>query len=505
MTIAMKRQITDDEKTEILQKYGRKCFATGHEIVDGETVQFDHIHAFNLGGGSYLDNIAPMCEEHNKRKGSLPLADFRTKLKLEQFFKKGDRLTLRDFLEFLKEEKSLDNFGRAVSLTHSDDGLLLECDGDSTHFTLYECSITKSTYFYGPINVSWLDSDDDEDENIGLQPRYLIIDKVFNLYRHFVKHPVMQPSIGRIVNGNRIRLFDGQHKVAALLLAGERSFDCKIYVKHDVRLLNQTNIAAHDKYAQTRFFSSVMVLKLGSQFGGDFEEYKNREDGESKSEAGFMKFLMNKSGQTMTNADLNKRFRSYLFNSVLNHEGNLLSELVSPTNRSTADKPLTIDMLSKSIFACFLYRHPVEDDMASPSYKREHEIDNVADLMNMLHQAGLASWNSKVGVNDEGQRSLLRLYRSKSIMAWTELVRDAIFGKLEIVDAEERERPFYRKLSDDDRARIRGVIDRLYSWPMWSSPLDSEIDRTLADKKSAVKRWLKDKGLTTGYLMGAPE
>ena len=207
----------------------------------------------------------------------------------------------------------------------------------------------------------------------------------------------------------------------------------------------------------------------------------------------------------MTNADLNKRFRSYLFNSVLHHDGNLLSELVSPTNRSTADRPLTIDMLSKSIFACFLHRHPVEDDMASPSYKREHEIDNVSDLMNMLHQAGLASWNSKVGVNDESQRSLLRLYRSKSIMAWTELVRDAIFGKLEIVDAEERERPFYRKLSDVDRARIRGVIDRLYSWPMWSSPLDSEIDRTLADKKSAVKKWFKDKGLTTGYLMGAPE
>jgi len=40
---------------------------------------------------------------------------------------------------------------------------------------------------------------------------------------------------------------------------------------------------------------------------------------------------------------------------------------------------------------------------------------------------------------------------------------------------------------------------------MWDSSNNSEIDRILADNKSAVKEWLKSKGLTTGYLMGAPE
>jgi hypothetical protein len=40
---------------------------------------------------------------------------------------------------------------------------------------------------------------------------------------------------------------------------------------------------------------------------------------------------------------------------------------------------------------------------------------------------------------------------------------------------------------------------------MWTSPQNSEIDRILADNKSVVKKWLKDKKLTAGYLMGAPE
>ncbi len=83
----------------------------------------------------------------------------------------------------------------------------------------------------------------------------------------------------------------------------------------DLRLLNQTNIAAHDKFAQTRFYTSVMVMKLGAEFGADFEKYKNLEDGAAKSEAGFMRFLEQRPrNQTMSERH-QERFRSYLYNS----------------------------------------------------------------------------------------------------------------------------------------------------------------------------------------------
>jgi hypothetical protein len=49
------------------------------------------------------------------------------------------------------------------------------------------------------------------------------------------------------------------------------------------------------------------------------------------------------------------------------------------------------------------------------------------------------------------------------------------------------------------------VVERLVNYKLWESPPDSEIDRILADNKSVVKEWLKSKGLTTGYLMGAAE
>ncbi len=130
---------------------------------------------------------------------------------------------------------------------------------------------------------------------------------------------------------------------------------------------------------------------LGTEFGLDFERYKNLEDGSTKSEAGFIRFLERE--QALTKAERNKRFRSYLYNSVLEHKDNALARYVSTGNRSTDDKPLTVDMLNKSLFACFLYSEPVEDNMTTDAYKRDDEIENNVLLMKMLYDLALHGYD----------------------------------------------------------------------------------------------------------------
>jgi hypothetical protein len=164
------------------------------------------------------------------------------------------------------------------------------------------------------------------------------------------------------MSGRKVVLFDGQHKTAALLWTGRRSFECKVYINPDLKVLNNTNISAHDKFSQTRFYSSIMVLKLGDEFGSDFENYKLLEDDAIKSEAGFLRYLGNQ--QSLTKADLNKRFRSYLYKLVLDNPDNKLNEFISKANRGTKDKPITIDMLTKSIFANFLYTEPAWEQLS---------------------------------------------------------------------------------------------------------------------------------------------
>ena len=501
MAITLKRQLTDDEKQQILDMHGRNCWATSHSIPASETVQFDHIRAFVEGGTSEMHNIAPMCEMHNKAKGRLPLEDFRVRLRLLDFFSGGDALTLRDLLLYLKNEGDIEEFGQHVIAEEQGDDINIETPTKRLEYDLYKSPATGWQYFYATLPVDLLDSDDATDHKMGLQPRYLIFDKVFNMYRHFQRHPVLQPSIGRLDDG-RILVFDGQHKMAALLWNGQREFECKVYLSPDLRLLNDTNISAHDKFAQTRFYSSIMVLKLGTEFGVDFASYKNLEDGSVKSEAGFMVYMGRE--RNLSAAERNERFRSYLYNAVLEDETNKAAEFVSKSNRSTDEKPLTIDMLSKSIFSAFMYREPVEDNMATDTYKRDSEVANTVAVMNMLYDLALASWNSKAGPKDDNQRKLNRLFRSKSIMSWSELLKDAVCAKLELYDADERARPFYRDLSPEDLNRVKTVMERLINWKWWVSP-DEEIDRVLADNKKAVKDWFKDHGLTTGYLMGAAE
>ena len=503
MTITLKRQLTDDEKQIVLKQHGRTCYATGHAISEDEQVQFDHIKAFSLGGASDTANIAPMCATHNKEKGQLSLFDFRTKLRLKEFFSQGDKLTLKDLLEYLKGKKEIKEYGQLVTILESDGTVTVSSAHAAFKTTLQKCPATGWKYFYCILDVELLNSDDDEDGAIGLQPRYLIEDKVFDHFRHFQTHPVLQPSIGRIVKSS-IRIFDGQHKIASLLWNGRTQFECKVYVDSELRLLNQTNIAAHDKYAQTRFFSSVMVNKLGSQFGQDFLIYKDAEDIPLKSESGFIAWLRKKDA-ALTSAQINERFRSYLDNAVLDDENNRLGKLVSSTNRSTDQKPITIDMLKKSLLSGFLYREPVSDGLTSAAYKREIEIVNLISIMNAMYDQAFNQWNADAGPTDQHQRQLNRMLRSKSIMAWSELFRDAVAAKLDLVDSEERARPLYRVISDDQMKQIGSVFARLSDWKRWSAPESDEIDRVLADNKSEVKEWFKKHGLTTGYLLGAPE
>jgi hypothetical protein len=162
-------------------------------------------------------------------------------------------------------------------------------------------------------------------------------------------------------------------------------------------------------------------------------------------------------------------------------------------------------MLSKSLFASFLYTEPVDDNMATDAYKRDNEIENNVALMNMLYDLALAGWNPKLGMQDGTQQKLSRIFRSKSILAWSELLKGAVCGKLDMDDPDDQARPFYREFADKDLVSIRKVVEKFVNWSRWSAPPSDEIDRVLADNKAEVKKWLKAKGLTTSYLVGAPE
>jgi hypothetical protein len=248
-----------------------------------------------------------------------------------------------------------------------------------------------------------------------------------------------------------------------------------------------------------------MVLKLGAEFSKDFDDFKNLEQPQLKSEQAFFAYLLNKPNTMLTKAELNRRFRAHLYRSVLSDTRNTLDKFVSRANRGTDEQPITMDMLEKSIFAHFLYREPTAQSMTSDEFRRDDELNNMVELCAMLVDGGLCSWDHKAPIDDQNRLRLVRMFGSKSMMAWSELLWDAVCGRLDIDDTDERLRVFYRALSTGDLERVRKTVQRLYEWQRWIAPKDDQIDRVLSDKKTAVKDWFRANGLTTGYLMGATE
>ena len=501
MSTSIRRNPTEEEKQIIFRRYGgRKCFATGHSIPDSEDVHFDHILALDAGGTNDLSNIAPMCAEHNMQKKTMSLGDFRTKLRIRAFFEQGANQTLNHLLQFCRNNRMIDKFGSAVSVSPSGDNVVIEsANVQRIEVPLHKCPITGWGYFYATLPVALIGSDDGTGEGTGLQPRFLIEDKVFNLYQHFQHYPVLQPSIGRVDNG-RVKIFDGQHKIAGLLWNERKYFECKVYCEDaDTRILNRTNISAHDRYSQTRFSASIMIGKLGKEFAEALDAYR-ASPGEEKTEDGLLGFIVQRDPGVTKKSDLMKTFRSGLYDFILNHESNGLSALVSKSSRSNAQQPITVDMLQKSLFKDFLFRNTVDEDMNTEGYLREVEMSNLVFFFNLLYEEGLSRYAE---ADADERRRLSRIMGSKPMIAWSDILKGAICATMELYDQQDRDRPFYRRLSDKDKDKIQRVVHRLLDWAIWNSPEDSEIDRMLNNKQTAVRDWLKEHGLSTGYLLGA--
>ena len=71
-----RRQLTDPEKEAVIARCGMRCFINDHPIESDADLEFDYIHGVRKGEGT-VDNMAPVCMRHKRRKGNLSLFEYR--------------------------------------------------------------------------------------------------------------------------------------------------------------------------------------------------------------------------------------------------------------------------------------------------------------------------------------------------------------------------------------------------------------------------------------------
>jgi hypothetical protein len=479
------RQITDAEKQAVLRRQGLRCFIDNHPIDSEDDVEYDHVHPYSEDGATAIENIAVVCRRHNREKRNLSLSEFRDRLKLRAFFGGARKRWLDDLLS---EKLGPSGFGQPVSLEVRSDDVGLFFDGQQVDTPLVECPATQEKYFFASIPVALVKNDRE------LQPRALEPERLWELYRHLLRHTQLQPAVCRLVDDSLL-LFDGQHKAAAQVWAGRSAINCKVYLNPDVRRLKETNLSAHDKLRQMPFYTSTLLEKYAGMAKEDWDEFLLSSG--PKTESAFVEFMRAKAN--LSKGDATKRVRSLIYRDILEHSDNELRDYIAEENR-TRENPLTMSRLEKTFFAEFLAPPPLNDEFESESYHRDEERTNFIRLVNLIVDRALAGkWAPER--KDAAHMKAARIFSAGSLRAWVPFLRDALAPALQVFEHDERKRLLYRSLGDEDFQNIEQLVDRLFSHQVWEDP-DPELNDLRYDNAERAREMLRRWGLTPNWILG---
>jgi hypothetical protein len=497
----MKRQLNDQEKQVVRAQQmssdgSLRCFISGEVIADTDEIEYDHIQAFSKGGDTEVSNIRIVLKKYNRRKSDQSLYDVRDNLKLERLFQeKKNNIKLQDIFE-LKEAKL-----KSTHATLSDTSVLIDDGNDKRSYSLLRDEILGTSYFYGRVPVKWLENDDAE----GLQPRVIDFKRLIILRDHLKDHPQLAPSISRLV-GNRLKLFDGQHKLAAQILNNSAEVDLKVYVspadsdkaKRLFDALMITNLEAHSKLKQVPFYTSTLLDRLSVIYKDLLEEFISNKPVSDHTENKFVNFLI--AEKQYKKSDAMEMLRSAIKISAL--DSSELATFVAEASKD-ASYPVTIDLLNKTIFPATLHLEASDAKFTSLEDHRNSEVANFKALASILVTEGcLPNWapNVKGKTLTSPQIKARRIWHKGSVLTWAPYLKSILYFALHAMTNEERARILYREpIAENQKAIITSCLKRLFSHPMWDDP-EPEIDSLLVSAKKQDELFER-KGLTEKYVI----
>jgi hypothetical protein len=490
---AIKRQISDSDKQAVLAKQHRKgtlfCFAEDHPIENEADVEYHHIKPFSEDGPTEIANIGGVCKEHHRRIRTLSLSEFRDQLGMARFFEHPQPRRLDDLLAH-KLTKS--GFGHKLSVDLSIEGRI------SIHFTdpirppqvsgVFRCPATDMKYFYSVLPIEYVCNDAE------LQPRPLEQKRVWELYRHLATHTQLAPAVCRLV-GNKVMLFDGQHKSAAQIWAGRKVLDCKVYIDPDIRKLKDTNLIAHDKLRQMPFFTSTLIAKYSDIFKQEWEEYLERIG--TKTENDFVSFLRVRG---KTTADAKKMLQMAIEQDVIEAPSNKLSEFIAERNR-TRKNPLSISILEKTFFREFVVAPPIEVEFESADDFREEEKNNLIRLLSLVADKQLIGrWNPEA--SNAAHHKAERIFSAGAMRAWVPMLRDVVAQVLHLYGAIDRNKILFRQINDQQWIIIEERLDQLFMHKIWDDPSPDVTAQLKVNAVEQVRSFMLSHGLTVNWILG---
>jgi hypothetical protein len=498
----MKRQITESEK-EIVRKQQidsdgvLRCFISNEIIdIDIDEVEYDHIIPFSKGGASDVSNIRIVKKDYNRKKSNQSLYEIRDNIKLEQLFQsKKNNIKLQDI--FLLKGIQNEEFKTIIK----EDWIIIECGTSIRKYPLIKDSVLDVNYFYGRIPISWLENDDQE----GLQPRVIDYKRLISLRNHLFEHPQLAPSIARLVDG-RLKLFDGQHKLAAQILNNCKEIDIKAYISSSdkfeaKRLFDElmiTNLDAHSKHKQIPFYTSTLLDRLSVIYRELLDEFTTAKPPENHSEENFINFLVIDKKHSKT--DAKQMLRSAIIQNAIE-----LSAFNSYTAHASRDTsyPLSVEILKIAIFPNTLYMEPSKSNFKSVQDFRDAELENFKKLSSLIVESTkIQNWVPKIRGKSLSNEELKarRIWHKGSVITWAPYLKSILGLSFGFITNDDWTLLLHRsEMSDVEYEKIKLCLSRLFNHPLWDEP-EGELDSLLV---SAQKQndYFNKRGLTEKFVL----
>jgi len=497
----MKRQLTEKEKEQVRKQQMDaggilKCFISGEVIGDDDVIEYDHTLAYSKEGETSLENIRVVKKEYNRRKSDQSLYDVRDNLKLERLFEaEKNKIKLQDIFNLKQVEH------KNIAVKKLNGTITIEDGIDKIECPLLFDNLLNVHYFYARIKNKWIINDDEK----GLQPRYIIYQRLIKLRDHLLTHPQLAPSIARLTD-NKIKLFDGQHKFAAQILNNKTDLDVKVYLspvepEKSKQLFDQlmiTNLEAHSKHKQIPFYTSTLLDKLSEIHKEFLEKFIETKPPDTHTEENLVRFLV--SEQKYSAAEAKNMLISAI--KIQAKELSILKDYVAIASRD-ANYPITDELLSKTIFPNTLYLVPSKTHFKSDFDFRDSEIENFKVISKLLVEKGyLENWvvKKRNSTLTNLQLKSRRIWHKGSVLTWAPYLKDIIIIACNMISQDERDKLLYRKqFTQEQIDRISNCLHRLFNHNIWDEP-EGEIDDLLVSAQKQEDLFNR-KGLTITYVL----
>jgi len=484
-----------------------KCFICEKPMdltLHADALDIDHIEPLVGGGKDDEQNFALTHSTCNRSKQASDLRVARVLSRFDEICDTaspdGQSANLGHVLKSYggaKYNLPLNRVNGEISMSFSDVG-----DNAIVKHEIYHDSLSGMDYFFGLLPIAYLHHDD------SINPRP-IGKALRGLVEEFHKgNPQLHVGLGFVELTKHeenprtpVKVFDGQHKLAAQILLGVKNLPIRVFINPDKNILLTANTNAGTTLRQVAFDKSVQRRLGGTILLSRIERYRsetNREpDDWSFSEKDLVKYFRGEQ------RSVQRYVLDSIRNSITHHKENKLTDFVEFAGKS-GEKPLSYASIEKTFYSFFIHQEMLDEAWDSKMdvgrNAREIEKSQIVKIMNIIAETifvdhidaerGFDKIESKIQKGEDIPDKHLRAFRmakEEVLYCWLRYVERVAKNFLITQGTMFNEKKLFQyEFPDALWNNIKHFISNLAKLPLW---VDHEMSNTVFGSKMNTSTW----------------